>query len=41
MNQKPLEKGLSADAYLSSYDANGTMVSEQFLDTSTYKPFPS
>lgn len=30
---------LSADTYLYSYDKNGTMVSEQFLDTSTYQPF--
>ena len=39
---KSIQKNsLSADAYLYSYDANGTMVSEQFLDTSTYKPFPT
>lgn len=31
---------LSADAYLYAYDANGNMVSEQFLDTSTYQPLP-
>lgn len=31
---------LSADTYLYSYDANGNMVSEQFLNTSTYQPLP-
>lgn len=31
---------LSADAYLNTYDANGNLVSEQFLDTSTYSPLP-
>lgn len=33
------KSSLSADAYLYSYDKNGTMVSEKFLDTSTYQPF--
>lgn len=32
---------LSADAYLCSYDSNGNLVSEQFLDTSTYQPLPN
>lgn len=31
---------LSADTYLYSYDANGNMVSETFLNTSTYEPLP-
>ena len=31
---------LSADAYLYSYDSDGNMVSETFLDTSTYQPLP-
>ncbi|MGL5086005.1 MAG: VanW family protein, partial [Clostridium sp.] len=30
---------LSADTYLYSYDSNGSMISEKFLDTSTYQPF--
>lgn len=32
---------LSATAYLYAYDANGNLVSEQFLDTSTYQPLPN
>jgi len=31
---------LSADTYLYSYDTNGNMVSETFLDTSIYQPLP-
>lgn len=32
---------LSADAYLTTYDSTGAVVSEQFLDTSTYQPLPN
>lgn len=37
---KSVQRGsLSADTYLYSYDNNGAVVSEKFLDTSTYQPF--